>query len=195
MILNLLGGSDDFRKPVWLSLVNRAGATGGDLEEGPAFSAPESVEMWRSAVAGIRRRMDAMGWAETRLLLGTIHDDRNWGPDFKTFFETVAPGTAWEVFTHGRGESVPDRTGPHILSGLRFQHAIYKFIPRKCRNQGNSIRNRMLTGKQARTGTHLRGIRGIKGEAASKDRKRTGWVIMVEPSLPSGRIRDPPPGM
>ena len=94
IILNILGTSNEFQEPRQLSVVGRAGAEGGTLEKGPALNDPASVDMWRAAVQGIQQRMAALGWRDAQLLWGTIHDDRNWGPDFIAFFQNVAARVA-----------------------------------------------------------------------------------------------------
>lgn len=147
VILNVLGGSDDFTKPTYLSVVNSSDSTGGDLEEGPALSDPESEPMWRAAVEGIEQRMADLGWEDTQLLWGTLHDGRDWGKDFSAFFKKVGPSVKWEVFTHGRGEPVPRKNDTYEFRGLRFQHVTkpYDAKPNSKAFEGEGDWNRQVS--------------------------------------------------
>ncbi len=70
--------------------------------EMPIFGEPGTEAVWKAVLDGVRARVKALGWTETRMLLGTSGD--TW-PSAETvaFFQGFAPEVEWRVLTHGCG--------------------------------------------------------------------------------------------
>jgi len=65
----------------------------------PIFGKPGTADTWRAVMDGVRNRVAALGWRDTRILLGTAGDNHP-NREIITFFEQVAPLTEWRVITH-----------------------------------------------------------------------------------------------
>ncbi|MCC5850573.1 MAG: hypothetical protein JJU29_21000 [Verrucomicrobia bacterium] len=88
------------------------------------------TEAWRRAIDGIRERVRQIGWTETEVLFGVIHDNRNWPPEKLEFFEAVGPGLRWAAFTHGRGDPPVPSEGDYRIGPLSFGYIEYPYATR-----------------------------------------------------------------
>lgn len=115
--------------------VSRPGDAGGNSVEFPHFSESGQAQIWRQAFAGLVQRVRAMGWDDTRVLIGMVSDERSFPEAKETFYAEAAPGIAWATFTHGRGDPrVPDDWDtPHTLSGLDFRYVEFPYAPARGR--------------------------------------------------------------
>ncbi|MCC5845197.1 MAG: hypothetical protein JJU05_13185 [Verrucomicrobia bacterium] len=115
--------------------VSRPGDAGGNVLELPHFSAEGQARLWRQAFAGLVQRVRAMGWDDTKILIGMVGDERSFPEAKEKFYNEAAPGIAWATFTHGRGDPrIPDDwETPHTLSGLDFRYVEFPYAPARGR--------------------------------------------------------------
>lgn len=119
-----------------VSRVSSAGGSGGTPVDFPHFSRDGQAQIWRAAFAGLVQRVRAMGWEDTRVLIGMVGDERSFPEAKERFYEVAAPGLRWATFTHGRGDPrIPDDWDtPYELSGLDFAYVEYPYSPHRGRS-------------------------------------------------------------
>lgn len=85
--------------------VDARGATGELLVPYPGT--PDSEQLWRQVIGGVRDRVEANGWKRESVLIGIAHDRK---PTDRTvdFFNEIAPGIHWNVISHMRGYGIRD---------------------------------------------------------------------------------------
>jgi hypothetical protein len=122
-------------RSISVSRVSRAGGSGGTPTDFPHFSESGQAELWRQAFAGLVQRVRAMGWEDTKVLIGMVGDERSFPEAKERFYEVAAPGLRWATFTHGRGDPrIPDDwSEPYMLSGLNFAFVEYPYSPNRGR--------------------------------------------------------------
>jgi hypothetical protein len=123
--------SREINDPVRVTTVNSPGEPGGTMTEWPPFNAAGQAERWRTALGGIHRQLQAIGWTESELLVGVVGDERNFSQTMEDFFATAAPGLRWATFTHGRGDPrVPRNAGDsHHLVAFDFAYVEFPYAP------------------------------------------------------------------
>ncbi len=84
--------------------------------EVPFFGQPGTEAFWRPVFEGIAARVEQLQWPTGALMLGMAGDARP-DPETTEFFNRVAPGFKWAMFTHARGDPNP-RDGQLSVSGL-----------------------------------------------------------------------------
>lgn len=130
--------------PINVTTLSRPGQPGGNTSEAPHFSAPGQAQRWRKAFAGLNQRVRAMGWTDTKILIGMVGDERSFPEEKENFYKEAAPGIRWATFTHGRGDPpIPqDWESPYILSGLDFGYVEYPYNPERGRPLSSNPLNR-----------------------------------------------------
>lgn len=118
------------RPPQMMRVSQRSGPRGPVQSREIPFYWRGDTRAWRSAIDGIRQRVRQIGWEETEVLFGVIHDNRNWPPQMQEFFEAVGPGLRWAAFTHGRGDPRVPEKGEYRIGPLSFGYVEYPYATR-----------------------------------------------------------------
>ncbi|MCC5828511.1 MAG: hypothetical protein JJU36_03600 [Phycisphaeraceae bacterium] len=84
--------------------------------EVPFFGRPGTEAFWRPVFEGIAARVEQLQWPTEAIMLGMAGDARP-DPETTEFFNRVASGFKWAMFTHARGDPNP-RDGRLNVSGL-----------------------------------------------------------------------------
>lgn len=80
----------------------------------PYYDQPEALAFWKPAFDGLRDRLAKRGWKDTEVLLGVPWDSYP-SEEAIAFFQQVAPGWHWRVFTHGFNIPMPRPDGRLVL--------------------------------------------------------------------------------
>jgi hypothetical protein len=84
--------------------------------QAPHFGEPGSEEFWKTMIDGVRRIVKARGIDDRNLLLGEAFDSRPLEPA-RLFFEKIAPGMRWQIYSHFDGGEPRSKDGKFVCHG------------------------------------------------------------------------------
>ncbi|MEX1015789.1 MAG: glycoside hydrolase domain-containing protein [Phycisphaeraceae bacterium] len=119
---------------------------GGRIGEiaAPYYGEPGSEAFWRPAIEGINAIADDLGWDRDALMLGTPGDARP-NENVIAFFDEVAPEMKWMLWTHGRGDPLPEDGNLVVGEGLRVGYMEWPFN----RESESALRRDLMLGWDA----------------------------------------------
>jgi hypothetical protein len=109
------GMKSDVVKPVFVTEFDpRTGKM--SRRQAPHFGEPGSEPFWKPMIDGVRRIVKARGGDDRFVLLGEAFDSRPLEAH-RLFFEKIAPGARWQIYSHFDGGEPPVKDGKFICHG------------------------------------------------------------------------------
>jgi len=110
-------------KVSWIDAGGRPG-----VMEIPLPGEEGSEKIWRPVVDGMRERLKKLGWSQDILMLGCTNDQRP-SADELAFYDKIAPGIGWAIWTHGAGDPPPQGDRLVLRGTMRIDHYEHPYCP------------------------------------------------------------------